>query len=56
MGNDLGFIWKEMLMQLDIKDLHWLSDNNVFKKNDNKFVQQMNEMLLARLDEVKVDV
>jgi len=56
MNNDLGLAWKEMLKKLDVKDLQWLSDNNVFNRNDNKCVQQMNGMLLARLDEVKIGV
>lgn len=56
MNNDVRLVWEEMLKQLDIKDLQWLSDNNIFNKNENKFVQQMNRMLLARLDEVKIDV
>ncbi|WP_312130803.1 hypothetical protein [Lysinibacillus capsici] len=56
MSNDIGLVWDKILKQLDVNDLQWLSDNNVFVNNDNKYVQQMNGMLLAHLDEVKIGV
>lgn len=54
MNNDLGLAWDKVLKQLDVKDLQLLSGNNAFNKNDNRFVQQMNEMLLTRLNEVEI--
>ena len=56
MSNDLGLVWDKILKQLDVNDLQWLSDNNVFEINDNKYVKKMNEMLLVHINKVKAGV
>lgn len=56
MSNDLVLVWEGMLKQLDVNDLKWLSDSGAFGKTDNKVVQKMNDMLAARLDEVKIGI
>lgn len=56
MSNDLGIVWGNMLKQLDITDLQWLSDSKAFDKNNNKVVQQINEMLSAHIEERKIGV
>ncbi|WP_342441743.1 hypothetical protein MHB65_22120 [Lysinibacillus sp. FSL K6-0075] len=56
MSNDLGLVWGNMLKQLDVNDLQWLSDSGAFDKRDNKVVQDMNEMLSVHLEEMRIGV